>query len=383
MTQEQKLASGIVEKIGTNDATFFHHKAGSEPVTEVKLALDYATAMEKVAQVIVDPFHGVLKDYDELEAVGHRVVHGGDRFLKPVRIDESVIQELIALFPLAPLHNPPNVEGIRWAKDYFPQAVQVAVFDTSFYQQMPKYAHLYGLPRQVSQQYGIRKYGFHGISHAYVAEQAARFLGKGLSELKLITCHIGNGVSITATADGTPLDTSMGFTPLEGVMMGTRSGSLDPAIIPFLKEKTGKSAAQVIEMLNHESGLLGVSGISHDLRELIAAMESGEQNAKLAIDIYVYQMQKMIGSFLPVLRGLDVLVFTAGVGENVPLIRKRICEAFRFLGVAISDEANQSAQSGIHRISTSSSKVEVLVVPTNEEWMIATQTKALAEGRKT
>ena len=381
MEKEKKLAFGTVEKIGTAEATIYHQKLGNPAVSDSKLKLDYSEAMKRISGFLVDPKYGVMKDVDDLDAVGHRVVHGGDRFVQPVVIDKDVVQELIALFPLAPLHNPPNVKGIKWAQRLFPKAVQVAVFDTSFYQRMPKRAYMYGLPKEISQKHGIRKYGFHGISHAYVAEQAASFLKKEISALKMITCHIGNGVSITAISGGIPLDTSMGFTPLEGVMMGTRSGSIDPAIIPFLEERTGQRSAEVVKLLNEKSGLLGVSGISHDLRELVKAIKDGNEDAKLAIDIYVYQLVKMIGSFLPVLGGLDVLVFTAGVGEHVPLIRKRICDAFCFLGMDIREEQEQVPSSTIRRISTPESKVEILVVPTNEEWMIAMQTKALVEGK--
>lgn len=380
MEEEKRIAFGYAEKIGSSDATMFHQKMDGQPVVHLHLQLDYTEALERVAHKLVDPKDGVIEDFAELDAVGHRVVHGGEQFVYPVKIDETVIEKLISLFPLAPLHNPPNVEGIRWAQSFFPKATQVAVFDTSFYQRMPRYATLYGLPKKVSQQYGIRKYGFHGISHSYVAEEAARYLGTSLSALKMITCHIGNGVSITAIDGGIAVDTSMGFTPLEGVMMGTRSGSVDPSILPYLEEKTGKSSKHVVRMLNKESGLFGVSGISHDMRELIQAMVAGDQDAKLAIEMYVYQITKSIGSFLPVLGGLDVLVFTAGVGENVSLIRNRICRAFRFLGMDVEDEKDVSSPSGIRRISRSSSTVDVLVVPTNEEWMIAKQTKALVEG---
>lgn len=336
--------------------------------------------MEAIFRFLADARHGVFQEIDELDAIGHRVVHGGNRFRHPILIDEKVVEGIKEMFPFAPLHNPANVRGIWWARRYFPTIKQVAVFDTSFHQTMPKYAYLYGLPKEVSRKYEIRKYGFHGISHAYVAEQAASFLGRKLSEIRMVTCHIGNGVSITAIDRGISMDTSMGLTPLEGVMMGTRSGSVDPFIVPYLMEKMGKSPKRMLKVLNDESGLFGVSGISYDLRELIEAMEEDDEDAKLAIDMYVYQIKKMIGSFLPVLGGIDVLVFTAGVGENVPLIRERICDGFGFLGMDLDHTKNDSHLSQIRRISTLKSKVEVLVVPTNEEFMIAKETKALVES---
>lgn len=380
MAKEVKLVFGRVEKIGTSNATIYHQIRGKSPYIRSKLRLDHKEGLHALFRFLVDSEHGIFNDFDELDAVGHRVVHGGSRFLRPILIDEKVIQGIQEMYPFAPLHNPPNVEGIWWVKKYLPTMKQVAVFDTSFHQTMPKYAYLYGLPKKISKKYAIRKYGFHGISHAYVAQQAARFLGQKMSNLKMITCHIGNGVSITAIDRGISIDTSMGLTPLEGVLMGTRSGSIDPFIIPYLMKKKGVSPEKIVEMLNRESGLLGISGISYDMRELIDAKVKGDKDAKLAIEMYVYQIKKMIGSFLPVLGGVDAFVFTAGVGESAPLIRERICGAFDFLGVDLDHEKNFSFQSHTRRISSPTSKVEVLVIPTNEELMIAKETKMLVEA---
>lgn len=379
MNQKKKLAYGLVERIGTSDAAIDHRwLGGSHQVS--KIELDHSNGMDWIFRLLVDAKFGVFRDLNELDAVGHRVVHGGSRFLRPVLVDKRVIEALKALFPLAPLHNPHNVAGMVWVKENLPALKQVAVFDTSFHLTIPKYAYLYGLPKKVSEKYGIRKYGFHGISHAYVAEQAARLLGRELSELRMITCHIGNGVSVTAINRGVSIDTSMGFTPLEGVMMGSRSGSIDPSIIPFLL-KRGMSLPAVEKLLNHESGLLGVSGCSHDMRDVLQAMKAGDEDATLAIDMYVYQITKVIGSFLPILGGIDALVFTAGIGEHVPMIRERVCRRFRFLGIDLDQEKNDSISSKNEgRISSRLSKVEVLVVPTNEEWMIAKETKTLVEA---
>jgi acetate kinase len=305
------------------------------------------------------------------------VVHGGEYFSSSVVIDDEVCRVLRKTIDLAPLHTPPNLVGIDAAQANLPHATHVAVFDTAFHQTMPDYAYMYPLPRVLYQKHKIRRYGAHGTSHKYVSHRAAEFLGKPIEELKIISCHIGNGASITAVQDGKSVDTSMGMTPLEGLMMGTRCGNIDPAIVPFVIAKEDLTLSEVNSMMNKHSGLLGVSGVSSDMREVMEAMFDGNPNARLAIDMYVYRMKKMIGSYVAALNGVDVLIFTAGVGENSSYIREKVCEGLTFFGIEIDPEKNAVRSKEVRRISKENSKVEVLVVPTNEELMIARETKAL------
>lgn len=381
MTNGIKLASGIMEKVGTTEASIHHQVQGKEKFHKYDLTLDYQAGINMLFQLLVDPEQGVLNDVDEIKAVGHRVVHGGEFFAQAAMVNDDVLAKIEKVSALAPLHNPANLEGIRSVRKLLPHIKQVVVFDTAFHQTMPDHAFLYGLPEKIYDQYQVRRYGFHGTSHAYVSKRAASFLAKPLTGLKMITCHMGNGVSLTAINQGISIDTSMGMTPLEGVMMGTRSGSIDPAVIPFLMKQTGKTVDQILQMLNEESGLLGVSGISNDMRELIAAMEQGDANARLAIEMYVYQIRKMIGAYVAVLNGLDVLVFTAGIGENAVPIREKICLGFDYLGLQLDQQQNQQAKRKECRISAAGSKVEVLMIPTDEEQMIAEETKALVERK--
>ncbi|AUS08857.1 acetate kinase [Laceyella sacchari] len=377
MTDESVLATGLVEKIGTESAMIKHEVPGAEEKVLISEILDHRVGMKKVLDLLMDKEEGVIQSADEVAAVGHRVVHGGEFFSRSVVIDSQVRQAIRQTIDLAPLHNPPNLLGIDAAQAQLPHATHVAVFDTAFHQTMPDYAYMYALPRILYQKYKVRRYGFHGTSHKYVSQRAAEFLGKPLADLKIISCHIGNGASITAVQGGKSVDTSMGMTPLEGLMMGTRSGDIDPAIVPFVIAKEELTIGEVSSMMNKHSGLLGVSGISSDMREVTEAMFDGNSQAKLAIDMYIYKIKKVIGSYVAAMDGLDVLLFTAGVGENASLIRERVCEGLSFFGIEIDKEENAIRKKEERRISTPASKVEVLVIPTNEELMIARETKEL------
>jgi acetate kinase len=379
MKDESVLATGLVEKIGTESSIIKHQVPEKEELVIASEILDHRVGMKKVLDLLMDPEDGVIKSAEEVAAVGHRVVHGGENFSSSVVIDSDVRRAIRETIDLAPLHNPPNLLGIDAAQAQLPHAVHVAVFDTAFHQTMPDYAYMYPLPYVLYRKYKIRRYGFHGTSHKYVSEQAAKFLGRPLDELKIVSCHIGNGASITAVQNGKSVDTSMGMTPLEGLMMGTRSGDIDPAIVPFVITKEDLTLAEVNSMMNKHSGLLGISGISGDMREVTEAMENGNDYARLAIDMYVYKIKKTIGAYIAAMNGVDVILFTAGVGENAALIRERVCEGLTFLGVELDPALNAERSKKERRISTQRSKVDVLVIPTNEELMIARETQALVQ----
>ncbi|WP_124727395.1 acetate/propionate family kinase [Staphylospora marina] len=382
MNGEQVLASGLVEKIGSERGIIKHRVPGREEKVLAEEILEHRTGLKKVIQLLMDPEDGVMESAEEVAAVGHRVVHGGEYFSGSVIIDDQVRQAIRKTIDLAPLHNPPNLLGIDAAQNQLPHAVHVAVFDTAFHQTMPDYAFMYPLPRVLYQKYRIRRYGFHGTSHKYVSQRAAEFLQKPLDQLKMITCHIGNGASLAAISGGKSVDTSMGMTPLEGLMMGTRCGDIDPAIVPFVIAKEELTLGEVKSMMNKHSGLLGVSGVSGDLREVMEAMFDGNRSARLAIDMYVYRLRKMIGAYAAAMNGLDVLVFTAGVGENASYIRERVCQGLTFLGINLDFEANDQGNKEDRKISTPDSEVDVLVIPTNEELMIARETRALVEAQE-
>ncbi|MCF6134407.1 acetate kinase [Thermoactinomyces vulgaris] len=379
MQDESVLATGLVEKIGTESSIIKHQVPEKEELVIASEILDHRVGMKKVLDLLMDPEDGVIKSAEEVAAVGHRVVHGGENFSSSVVIDNDVRRAIRETIDLAPLHNPPNLLGIDAAQAQLPHAVHVAVFDTAFHQTMPDYAYMYPLPYVLYRKHKIRRYGFHGTSHKYVSEQAAKFLGRPLDELKIVSCHIGNGASITAVQNGKSVDTSMGMTPLEGLMMGTRSGDIDPAIVPFVITKEDLTLAEVNSMMNKHSGLLGISGISGDMREVTEAMENGNDYARLAIDMYVYKIKKTIGAYIAAMNGVDAILFTAGVGENAALIRERVCEGLTFLGVELDPALNAERSKKERRISTQRSKVDVLVIPTNEELMIARETQALVQ----
>lgn len=380
MTDESVLATGLVEKIGTDSAIIKHEVTGREELVKISEILDHREGLNKVLALLMSKEDGVIQSADEISAVGHRVVHGGEFFSESAVITSEVRQAIRKTIDLAPLHNPPNLLGIDAAQSQLPNAVHVAVFDTAFHQTMPDYAFMYPLPRVLYQKHKIRRYGFHGTSHKYVSQKAAEFLGRPLGELKIVIAHIGNGASLSAVEYGKSVDTSMGMTPLEGLMMGTRSGDIDPAIVPFVMAKEDLTLGEVQSMLNKHSGLLGVSGMSGDMREVTEAMFNGNPQAKQAIDMYVYRLRKMVGAYFAAMNGADALVFTAGVGENASLIREKVCEGLSFLGMELDLEENSIRRKSERRISTPESKVDVLIVPTNEELMIARDAKNLVSS---
>lgn len=378
MNDESVLASGMVENIGMESSKVKHHSVKEEEVFSYPIS-NHQEGVEYLLHLLFDSEKKVVQSPSEIKAVGHRVVHGGEYFFQSVIIDSNVREVIQKTIELAPLHNRPNLWGIDAAQYYLPQAMHVAVFDTAFHQTMPDYAFMYPLPRWLYEKYRIRRYGFHGTSHQYVSRQAAKLLNQPIEKLKMISCHIGNGVSLTAIHQGKSVDTSMGMTPLEGLMMGTRCGEIDPAIVPLVMEKERFTFQDIEHLMNQQSGLLGISGVSSDLREVMAAQLKGNENAALAIDMYVYRLRKMIGAYFAVLNGADAIIFTGGVGENSAYIRKRVCEGLSYLGVKIDDEANAQDSHHDRLISKPNSQVAVLVIPTNEELMIARETQALVE----
>lgn len=374
MATEDVLAKGRVERIGMESSILTHEVDNQPEVREVSEILDHTTAIKKVLDMLTHRKFGVLRNIQDIQAVGHRVVHGGESFSESVLIDQQVKLEIRRLFDLAPLHNPAHMMGIAAVEANLPDVPQTVVFDTAFHQSMPKMTYMYAIPTVLYRKHKIRKYGFHGTSHDYVSKRAAEYLGRPLEELKLVSCHIGNGASCTAILNGKSFDTSMGMTPLEGLMMGTRSGDLDPAVVPFTINKEDLTLNEVNSMLNKHSGLLAISGISSDMREIVDAMNEGDAQAKLAFDMYAYRIRKYIGAYAAAMNGLDAILFTAGVGENSDVLRKAVCEQLTFFGVALDEERNRVRSSSPRRITTDESKVDVLVVPTNEELLIARDT---------
>lgn len=367
MPSERVITAGIVERIGLKDSIFTITVDG-EKIKEIIDIPDHEIAVQMLLEKLIN--HKVIGSYDEITGIGHRVVHGGERFPESVYIDDQVIKDIEALSELAPLHNPANVTGIKAFRKILPDVVSVAVFDTAFHQTMPPASYLYSLPYSYYEDYGIRKYGFHGTSHKYVSERAAELLGRPVEELRLLTCHLGNGASIAAIEGGKTMDTSMGFTPLAGVSMGTRSGNIDPALIPFIMEKTGKTAEQVLDVLNKESGMLGVSGISSDLRDLEDEAAKGNDRAELALQVFVDRIHKYIGSYAARMNGVDAIIFTAGIGENSSYIREKVLRGLEFMGVYWDPALNQVR--GEERfLNYPHSPVKVIIIPTNEELMIA------------
>ncbi|WP_044478879.1 acetate/propionate family kinase [Paenibacillus antibioticophila] len=382
MTDESVLAKGLVERIGMDSSILTHKPTGKEDVTEVSEILEHTTAIRKVLDKLVDPECGVLKSVDEIQAVGHRVVHGGEAFKGSALVTGDVKSEIRRLFDLAPLHNPPAILGITAAEKNMPNVPQVVVFDTAFHQTMEEKVYLYPIPKVLYKKHHIRRYGMHGTSHDYVSKVAAEVVERPLEELKIITCHIGNGASLTAVQGGVSVDTSMGLTPLEGLMMGTRSGDVDPAVVTFVMNKEELSLSEVNSMLNKHSGLLAISGSSSDMRDITDGMEAGEPNATLAFEMYEYRLRKYIGSYAAAMNGVDVIVFTAGVGENSAVVREKVCENLTYLGVELDPELNKVRSGDPRRISTPNSKVDVLVIPTNEELVIARDTFRIVQENK-
>lgn len=376
MNDESVLAKGLVERIGIEGSVLKHEKTGLDKVVIEETLNNHKDAINLVLKTLLDANYGAVKSLDEIDAVGHRVVHGGEKFAQSVLIDDEVIEAMKDCIVLAPLHNPPNIIGIEACKELLPNAPMVGVFDTAFHQTMPPVSFIYPLPYELYEEMKIRRYGFHGTSHKYVSERVVELTGKNLDGTKIVTCHLGNGASLTAIKDGKSFDTSMGMTPLEGLVMGTRCGDVDPAIVTFLMNKKNMTAEEVDNLMNKKSGVLGISGVSSDFRDIEGAAEKGNVRAQLALDKFVYTVKKYIGSYAAAMGGLDVLVFTAGLGENSAPARQQVCQGLEFLGVEI-DEAKNNIRGKEAEISKESSKVKVFVIPTNEEVMIARDTKAL------
>lgn len=367
------LGKGIAERIGMDSPDLVHEPAGGEKIRlEIPMA-DHAQALRAVLDAITDKEHGVLPDLDSIVAIGHRVLHGGEAFTESVLVDEDTLDRIREFIPLGPLHMPANTKGIETCMTLMPGVPNVAVFDTAFHQTMPEEAFLYAVPMEAYTDHKLRRYGFHGTSHRFLSRQVPKFLGLDPKNLKLITCHLGNGSSIAAIRNGKCLDTSMGLTPLEGLAMGTRSGDIDPSAITFLMEKYGMSAEETIDYLNKKSGMLGLSGVSSDFRDLWKAADEGNKAARLALSLFSYRVKKYIGAYAAVLDGLDVLCFAGGVGENDEHVRREVCENMDYLGIRLDPEANKK-RGGERIISAPDSRVTVVVVPTNEELMIAQDT---------
>ena len=377
---EEVLAKGLCERIGIEGSSVTHQKADSGKKTEEVAMKDHTDAVKVVIEKLTDAEDGVIASLKEIDAVGHRIVHGGEHFKGSVVIDEDVMKAIEECNDLAPLHNPANLIGIRSCQSVMPGVPMVAVFDTAFHQTMPGKAYLYGLPYEYYEKYKIRRYGFHGTSHDFVSKRAAEILGKDRSELKIIVCHLGNGASVSAVKNGESVDTSMGLTPLEGLMMGTRSGDLDPAIIGFIAEKENKTAAEVIDICNKKSGVLGLSGISSDFRDLVGAAAEGNGHAQTTLEAYAYRVGKYIGAYAAAMNGVDVIVFTAGIGENNAQVRGLVSQYTGFLGCSIDLEKNAEAVGVEKIISTPDSKVTAMVIPTDEELAIARETVCLVNA---
>lgn len=378
MKTEESMTQGLVERIGIEGSVLTQKSNGKDKYiikTEIK---DHKDAIKLVLEALVDEKHGVIKSMNQISAIGHRVVHGGEKYSKSVLITDEVLESIKECIVLAPLHNPPNIIGIEACKELMPNIPMVAVFDTAFHQTMPKHAYICPLPYELYEKYGVRKYGFHGTSHKYVSNKVAEAMGKDIKDLKIITCHLGNGCSIAAVKSGKSIDTSMGFTPLAGVMMGTRSGSIDPSVISFLVEEQGYSIKDVNNLLNKQSGVLGISGVSSDFRDVIDEANKGNERAQLALDIFHYKVRAQIAAYAGIMGGVDVIVFTAGIGENSSLTRKESLRGLEFLGFTIDDEKN-SIRGEVQEISTEGSKVKVYEIPTNEELMIARDTAELVK----
>ena len=381
MTTESPLAIGLCERIGITDSIITQKRFDGKKLEKTTDFPNHKVAMEEVVKSLTDPEFGVIKDMGEINAVGHRVVHGGEKFTSSALIDADVEKSIEECFDLAPLHNPPNMMGIKACQELMPGVPMVAVFDTAFHMTIPKYAYMYALPYEVYEKYGIRKYGFHGTSHMYVSRRAIDMLGKPAEETKIITCHLGNGSSITAVKGGKSVETTMGFTPLEGVCMGTRCGSIDPAVVPFIMEKENLSTREIDTLMNKKSGVLGVSGVSNDFRDLDEAASKGNERADLALEIFAYKIKKVIGEYSAVLDGPDAIVFTAGIGENSASIRKRILSGLENFGVKIDEEKNKIRGQEID-IAAPDSKIRVFVIPTNEELTIARDTKEIVKKKQ-
>lgn len=375
------LAEGGIEKIGLPDA-FIKFKFGNEKIQQDLDINDHVGAIKSILDNLTSKEYGCIKDFKEIDAVGHRVVHGGEKFNKSVLINDEVIAKIKECYGIAPLHNPVNMAGIDAINEVLPEVPQVGVFDTAFHQTMPAKSYMYALPYKYYAEDGVRRYGFHGTSHRYVSQRVCEFLGVEPKGKRIITCHVGNGGSITAVKDGKSIDTSMGLTPTEGLMMGTRCGDVDPGALIFLMDKHNLSSKDMLNMVNKESGLAGISGVSSDMREITAAAKQGNEKAILSLEMYEQRITKYVGAFAAEMGGVDIIVFTGGVGEHQSSTRANVCKPLRFMGVEIDDAANDANNGDEGIISTPNSAVKVVVIPTDEEYMIAKDTEAIIEGRE-
>jgi acetate kinase len=374
--KENWLAKGMVERIGMTGAVLTHQRYDGHDIKIVGEILDHSIAIEYVLGVMLSKNHGVIDFKEDIDAVGHRVVHGGETFSDSVLITDAVIKILQNNIELAPLHNPPNIKGIQAVERVLPNTPQCAVFDTAFHSKMPAKAFLYGIPYDLYKKYKIRRYGFHGASHSFVSKKAAELLKKPYDSLKIVTAHLGNGCSMAAIKNGLSVDTTMGFTPLEGLLMGTRSGDIDPSVILYIMGKEGLSLHEAGTLLNKHSGLIGISGESSDMREIISALKTEQKRSRLAFDVFNYRIKKYLGAYAAAMGGLDAFVFTGGIGENSPDVRREVCSDLEFMGIKIDEQKNQK---GEINISSSDSKISVFRIPTNEELVIALDTKQIVE----
>jgi len=372
--KKQVLAKGLVDKIGMADAALINNRIDGDEVKLEGEIIDHQAGIEYVLGVLISDKHGSIGSLEEIDAVGHRVVHGGESFHSSVLINEQIIRKIEELVPLAPLHNPPNLKGIYAVTELMPETPQVAVFDTAFHQTMPKSAYMYAIPYSLYKKYGLRRYGFHGTSHHYVSKRACEIIGVDYQTQKIITCHLGNGGSITAIKHGKSIDTSMGLTPVEGMIMGTRSGDLDLGVLTYIIDKEELNVQEANTLINKHSGILGISGVSSDMREVERASDDGNNRARLALEMYDYRITKYIGSYAAAMNGVDMIVFAGGIGENADRVREAICKNFGYLGLEFDSEKNKGLRSKEAVISKPDSKVKVLVVPTNEELVIAEET---------
>jgi acetate kinase len=379
MATNEELGTGAVEKIGMKGSFLKHVRRDGVKVLLKGEILEHQIGIEYILGVLTSQKHGCIASLEEINGVGHRVVHGGEKFNSSVLITDEVIQKITECIDIAPLHNPPNLAGIKAITELLPSVPQVAVFDTAFHQTMPDYAYMYGIPYSLYTKYGIRRYGFHGTSHRYVSRRAAEFLGLDYNNSRIITAHIGNGGSICAVRNGKSVDTSMGFTPIEGLMMGTRSGDVDLGVVTFLMEKEMIGSAAVSTLFNKHSGVLGVSGVSSDMRDVEKAIGEGNDRARLAWEMYEYRIKKYIGSYVAAMDGVDAIVFTGGVGENQTVTREYVCSGLGFMGVKIDNELNARSRGKEVLLSTPESSVKICVIPTDEEFMIASDTLAILE----
>ncbi|HHX23662.1 MAG TPA: acetate kinase [Thermoanaerobacterales bacterium] len=376
MEDKSVMTKGLVERIGLDVGMLKHQPINKDKVEISEKIPNHKVAVKMMLNALLDEKHGVIKDASEIAAVGHRVVHGAEKFSGSVVITDEVMDVLKECVSIAPLHNPPNIIGIEAARELLPNVPMVGVFDTAFHQTMPKHAYMYGVPYELYEKYAVRRYGFHGTSHKFVSAEAAKMLDKPIEQLKIVTLHLGNGSSITAVKHGKSVENSMGFTPLEGIVMGTRSGNIDPAIVPFIMEKEGIPADKMNDYLNKKCGVYGISGVSSDFRDLEDASNNGNSRAQLALDIFAYQAKKFIGAYAAAMNGLDAIVFTGGIGENSVTMRQMICNDMEYFGLKI-DEQKNNVRGKQANISTEDSKTKVLVIPTNEELMIALDTVSL------